>query len=114
VADEEPGAGENGGLKRLVADLSLEKQVLKDIAQGNLQARMTQAGGGWHSREVWPLGAACLPDRLPTLRHQRYIMIVQVHEYRLMRAIVSCIPTRTIWLSPDQSLLVDAGRKVGL
>jgi len=27
---------ENGRLKKLVADLSLEKQVLKDIAQGNL------------------------------------------------------------------------------
>ena len=27
---------ENGRLKRLVADLSLEKQVLKDIASGNL------------------------------------------------------------------------------
>lgn len=27
---------ENGRLKKLVADLSLEKQVLKDIAQGKL------------------------------------------------------------------------------
>ena len=27
---------ENGQLKKLVADLSLEKQVLKDIAEGNL------------------------------------------------------------------------------
>jgi len=27
---------ENGRLKRLVAELSLEKQVLKDIASGNL------------------------------------------------------------------------------
>ena len=27
---------ENGRLKSLVADLSLEKQVLKDIAEGNL------------------------------------------------------------------------------
>jgi transposase-like protein len=27
---------ENGRLKRLVADLSLDKQVLKDIASGNL------------------------------------------------------------------------------
>ena len=27
---------ENGRLKRLVAELSLEKQVLKDIAEGNL------------------------------------------------------------------------------
>ena len=27
---------ENGRLKKLVADLSLEKQVLKDIAEGNI------------------------------------------------------------------------------
>ena len=27
---------ESGRLKKLVADLSLEKQVLQDIAQGNL------------------------------------------------------------------------------
>jgi hypothetical protein len=27
---------ENGRLKKLVADLSLEKQVLRDIAEGNL------------------------------------------------------------------------------
>ena len=27
---------ENGRLRRLVADLSLEKQILKDISQGNL------------------------------------------------------------------------------
>jgi hypothetical protein len=26
---------ENGRLKRLVAELSLEKQVLKDVAEGN-------------------------------------------------------------------------------
>jgi len=29
---------ENGRLKKLVADLSLEKQVLKDIAEGNFPA----------------------------------------------------------------------------
>jgi hypothetical protein len=29
---------ENSKLKRLVAELSLEKQVLKDIAEGNFQA----------------------------------------------------------------------------
>ena len=27
---------ENGKLKRLVAELSLDKQILKDIAEGNL------------------------------------------------------------------------------
>ena len=31
---------ENVRLKRLVADLSLEKQVLKDVASGNLYVRM--------------------------------------------------------------------------
>jgi transposase-like protein len=29
---------ENGKLKRLVAELSLEKQILKDVAEGNFQA----------------------------------------------------------------------------
>ena len=29
---------ENGRLKRLVAELSLEKQVLREVAQGNFQA----------------------------------------------------------------------------
>src|SRR3954451_18224725 len=44
---------ENARLRCLVADLSLEKQVLKDVAQRNLvQPRATPAGGGWHSREV--------------------------------------------------------------
>jgi putative transposase len=31
-----PNEKENARLKRLVADLSIEKQVLKDIAEGNL------------------------------------------------------------------------------
>jgi putative transposase len=30
---------ENGKLKRLVAELALDKQILKDIAEGNLQRR---------------------------------------------------------------------------
>ena len=37
---------ENGRLKKLVADLSLEKQVLQDIAQGNLSA-LNGAGRRW-------------------------------------------------------------------
>lgn len=53
---------ENVRLKRLVADLSLEKQVLKDVASGNLKApngadRPLNAFG-----EVRPLGTSCLPD----------------------------------------------------
>jgi transposase-like protein len=37
---------ENARLRRLVADLSLEKQVLKDVASGNLQA-LSGAAGRW-------------------------------------------------------------------
>ena len=46
---------ENARLRRLVADLSLEKQVLKDITAGTCKPRATPAGGHWHSREVRPL-----------------------------------------------------------
>ena len=60
---------ENARLRRLVADLSLEKQVLKDVAQGNVvQPQATPAGRGWHPREVWPLGAPRLPHRQPATR----------------------------------------------
>src|ERR1041384_5064409 len=39
---------ENARLRRLVADLSLEKQILKDISQGNVvQPRAAPAGRGW-------------------------------------------------------------------
>jgi len=37
---------ENARLKRLVADLSLEKQILKDIAEGNMHPR--RRGGPSH------------------------------------------------------------------
>src|SRR5260370_19604170 len=39
---------ENARLKRVVADLALEKQVLRDVAQGNFSA---PSGGGarWHT-----------------------------------------------------------------
>ncbi len=58
---------ENARLRRLVADLSLEKQILKDVASGNLvQPRAASAGGERHSREVRSLGASCRPDRQPT------------------------------------------------
>jgi putative transposase len=61
---------ENARLRRLVADLSLEKQVLKDVAQGNLvQPQATPAGRGWHPREVRPLGAPRLPPRQPAPWH---------------------------------------------
>ena len=53
---------ENVRLKRLVADLSLEKQVLKDVASGNLSAlngagrRLSAFGGSTASRSVKPAG----------------------------------------------------------
>ena len=67
---------ENSRLRRLVADLSLEKQVLKDVAQGTAQQlrsptckpRATAAGGRRHPREVWSLGASRLPHHQPAPR----------------------------------------------
>jgi transposase-like protein len=57
---------ENARLRRLVADLSLEKQVLKDVAAGNLvQPRAAPAGGSGHPRQVRPLGAPRLPPGQP-------------------------------------------------
>ena len=57
---------ENVRLRRLVADLSLEKQVLKDVAAGNLvQPWATPAGGAGHPRKVRPFGAPRLPSRQP-------------------------------------------------
>jgi hypothetical protein len=37
---------ENGKLKRLVAELSLDTQILKDIAEGNFYAR-SDVGAPW-------------------------------------------------------------------
>jgi hypothetical protein len=36
---------ENGKLKRLMAELSLDKQILKDIAEGNSKPGATSVGG---------------------------------------------------------------------
>lgn len=53
---------ENSRLKRLVANLSLEKQVLKDISSGNLQApngagrRLPGRGRNTDSRSAKPAG----------------------------------------------------------
>ncbi len=61
---------ENARLRRLVADLSLEKQVLADVASGNLvRPRATAAGGCWHPGEVRPLGTPRLPGRRPASGH---------------------------------------------
>ncbi len=45
---------ENGKLKRLVAELALDKQILKDIAEGNLLAR-SDVGARWSrpARSTW-------------------------------------------------------------
>ena len=67
---------ENSRLRRLVADLSFERQVLKDVAQGTAQQlrsptckpRATAAGGRRHPREVWSLGASRLPHHQPAPR----------------------------------------------
>src|ERR1019366_4628644 len=41
---------ENSKLKRLVAELSLEKQILKDVASGNFEA-LSDAGARWNRRD---------------------------------------------------------------
>ncbi len=42
---------ENGKLKRLVAELSLEKQILKDVAAGKLLSPERRRGAVRHARE---------------------------------------------------------------
>ena len=60
---------ENSRLRRLVADLSLEKQVLKDVGtRETCKPRATAAGGRRHPREVWSLGASRLPHHQPAPR----------------------------------------------
>jgi putative transposase len=45
---------ENGKLKRLVAELALDKQILKDIAEGNFLA-LSDVGARWSTpaRSTW-------------------------------------------------------------
>lgn len=59
---------ENVRLKRLVADLSLEKQVLRMSPRETCKPRAAPAGGSRHSGEVWSLGTPGLPDRRPAPR----------------------------------------------
>jgi putative transposase len=56
---------ENVRLKRLVAILSLEKQVLKTLPRETCKARAAPAGSAGYSGEVQPLGTSRLPDRGP-------------------------------------------------
>jgi putative transposase len=44
---------ENAKLKRLIAELSLERQILKDVAAGNLYAQSVAGRGGTSAREAW-------------------------------------------------------------
>ena len=61
---------ENGRLKRLVADLSLEKQVLKDICLGKLVSPERRRQAVERVREKYQsLGTPGLPDRRPAARH---------------------------------------------
>jgi hypothetical protein len=60
-------------------------------------------------RGKYGLSATCLPDLCQPRATPRYTTIVQADEYPPIGAIVSCIPIRTICLSPDPSPLVDAG-----
>ena len=44
---------ENARLKKLVAELSLDKAILQDINKKNGPARAEAAGGGLHRRPPW-------------------------------------------------------------
>jgi putative transposase len=57
---------ENARLRRLVADLSLEKQILKDYPRETCKPRAAPPGSDTHPGEVRPLRAPRLPYRLPT------------------------------------------------
>ena len=56
---------ENARLKRVVADLSLEKAILKDVAEGNFSApsggarRWNMLGANTGCRSAWPAGCSC-------------------------------------------------------
>ena len=71
---------ENSRLKRLVADLSLEKQVLKDIASGNLQApngagrRLRGLVRSTVSRNVMPAGLSASRAERSVTRSWRGLM----------------------------------------
>lgn len=54
---------ENARLRRLVPDLSLDGQVLADVASGSVWPRATPAGGRRGPGEVRPLGTSRFPDR---------------------------------------------------
>ena len=81
---------ENVRLKRLVADLSLEKQVLKDVALGKLVSpeRRRQAVKGIREKYGLSERHACRIVGQPR-ETQRYATIVRADEDAPTRAIVS-------------------------
>ncbi|MDO8978179.1 MAG: IS3 family transposase [Bradyrhizobiaceae bacterium PARB1] len=106
---------ENVRLKRLVADLSLEKQVLKDVAFGKLVSpeRRRQAVEGIRGKYGLSERQACRIVGQPR-GTQRYSTIVRADEDALTRAIVSLASQYGRYgYRRITSLLVDAGWRVG-
>ncbi|MES2032077.1 MAG: IS3 family transposase [Pseudomonadota bacterium] len=106
---------ENIRLKRLVADLSLEKQVLKDVAFGKLISpkRRRQAVEGIRGKYGLSERQACriVGQHRGT---QRYVTIVRSDEDALTRAIISLASQYGRYgYRRITSLLVDAGWHVG-
>ncbi len=60
---------ENARLRRLVAALLVEKQVLKDVERETCKPGATPTGGRWHPAEVRSLGAPHLPSPQPAAWH---------------------------------------------
>ena len=81
---------ENTRLKRLVAELSLEKQVLRDVAQGKLLSPERRAFAVEHAREQHGLSERYACRLLGQWRGtQRYEPIHRVDEDALTRAIIA-------------------------
>jgi len=107
-AAERAGTGERK-LKRLVAELSLDKQVLQDIARGNFKRRRCAVS---HARQEHGLteGHACLLIRQPRGTH-RYRPTQREDEDALTRAIIELasdrcrLSNRESWADPALALM---------
>ncbi|HEY4766817.1 MAG TPA: IS3 family transposase [Candidatus Sulfotelmatobacter sp.] len=81
---------ENAKLKRVVAELSLEKQVLKDIAGGKLLSPERRRSAVEHAREKHELSERHACRLVNQWRGtQRYLPIQRVDEDALTRAIIT-------------------------
>ena len=83
---------ENAKLKRLVAELSLEKQILKDVASGNFLSpeRRRCCGGACAPRRVRSERAPCTCRLLGQWRRtQRYAANPKIDEEALTEAIIA-------------------------